>query len=45
MNSKQDKEYERGNDITLLIEIIKNSRYQKKSLKSANQILFNKHIA
>ena len=27
MNSKQDKEYGRGDDITLLSEIIKNSRY------------------
>ena len=27
MNSKQDKEYRRGDDITLLTEIIMNSRY------------------
>ena len=27
MNSKQDKEYGRGDDITLLSEIIMNSRY------------------
>jgi hypothetical protein len=27
MNSKQDKEYGRGDDITLLSEIIKDSRY------------------
>ena len=29
MNSKQDKEYGRGDDITLLSEIITNSTYYK----------------
>jgi hypothetical protein len=33
MNSKQDKEYGRGDDITLLSEIIKNSRYWQEIVK------------
>ena len=34
MNSKQDKECERGDDIILLSEIIKNSRYWQSAIEA-----------